>query len=193
MKRLLTLAVGAVLAGVSITALALPAFSDSWSQSTLTGTIAPGVPWAANAHDTNSWGVPGVGNAITGWPDDDGYRDFHITFDLPTGVQLATGLGTTCVGGETGGTVLCSDPYTSPWEAVFDGPNSISFYAPAGVSLDNGVGFFVNIFFTGEVPSATFSGEWTTTGRVPEPATLALLGLGLAAVGLSRRRTAAGR
>jgi len=199
MRKLSTLAVGMALAGISAVALAAPIpFSGSWSPGSLSGTLAPdGLPWVANAFGTNSWGVPGVGNATLTWPGPDGYRDFHVSFDLPDGVVIDNqDLGTDCTGGASGGTVFCvgvgADFNLTPWEVEFDGPNSISFYAPAGQSLDAGDAFFVNIFFTGAAASGSFTGSWTDTGRVPEPLSVALFGIGLAALGFSRRRNAAG-
>ncbi len=202
MKKLLNLAAGVAAAAISATVFAAPVpFSGSWSPGSSTGTIGPGtLTWTANATTnngipTNSWSVPGVGQGLSHWMGADGYRDFHIAFDLPAGVALDTRVGTNCAGGATGGTVLC-EPFPDlrglgVWDVVFDGPNSVSFYAPSGQSLDSGELFFVNILFTGPATSGRFQGSWTDTGRVPEPATVMLLGAGLAALGLSRRRSVA--
>src|SRR5262245_45800709 len=169
------LAVSMLMTGVVAPAFADISFSGSWPP--LTGTIAPGEGWAANAPGgtTNSWGSPGAGLGTLTWPTADHVTDFHVLFVLPAGVDVVFQQAANCGGGPFGGTTFCSSPFSTPWTAVSDqgSPDGISFYAPAGTFLTAGGSYFVNIFFTGPVPQASFTGSWS----VPEPASVALFGL----------------
>lgn len=178
---------GALLcAGIASTAHADIAFSGSWnSNPTTSGSMAPGLDWAANLNDTRSWGAPGVGTGTLSWPTES-VNAFHISFTLPEGVDIVYQQAQNCFGGSGGGTVFCS---TSPWIATLDGPDSISFLAPSGSSLSNLDSFFVNVFFSGDVREASFEGRWSTiSNNVPEPGIAALLGLGAMGLVALRRR-----
>jgi hypothetical protein len=183
---------GALLcAGIASTAHADIAFSGSWnSNSTTSGSIAPGLDWGANLFGTRSWGAPGVGITTLPWPSTESVNAFHISFQLPEGIDIVYQQASNCSGGSEGGTVFCSTPYLTPWIATLDGPDSISFLAPSGSSLSNTDTFFVNIFFSGDVREASFEGRWSmVSNSVPEPGVSALLGLGvLGLVALRRRR-----
>ncbi|MGE5824047.1 MAG: YncE family protein [Bacteroidota bacterium] len=72
--------------------------------------------------------------------------------------------------GQLGGNVI---PYSLAGVAQGPGFNALAGFLPAGTSIDT-------------VDGLTFQGEGTQT--VPEPATIALLGLGLAGLGFSRRK-----
>ena len=150
------------------------------------GTIAPGLGWNVNQ---DGWGTPGVNLGTLIWPTLDNIIDFHIQFELPLDVDVVFQQAANCAGSSGGGTTFCSSPFGTPWTAVSDGADAISFYAPAGEQLNIGESFFVNVFFTGgqEVDFGSFQGSWSTAA-VPEPASIALLGLGLAALGVARRR-----
>ena len=164
----------------------------SFSGTGLSGTINPGTtPWVTNANGTSSWSIPGVGNGTVALQGTDTFSDFHIAFGgLPQGATLTTNFST---GGcdDNMENIFCDNSSRVVWTGVLDGPNAISFYAPNGdPGLQPGESFYVNLFFQGGTPgeTLTFEGSWTQDGGVPEPATFALAGLGLAAIGLTTRR-----
>jgi hypothetical protein len=70
------------------------------------------------------------------------------------------------------------------WTPTVTGADSITFNSPAGPFLDPGEDYFVNIMLLAGGSGAAFNGAWTA----PEPASLALLGAGLAGFGAIKRR-----
>jgi hypothetical protein len=139
---------------------------------------------------TFGWGSPGVGLGTTTYGREVSATNFEITFfgNEIDRAQIAVGDGAGCVGTDIGGTTFCSEPFGTPWTAVLEGPSSIAFFAPAGVTLDTGESYFVNIFLVGQEGPVAFEGRWST---IPEPGTLALLGVALAGFGVMRRRKSA--
>jgi hypothetical protein len=146
------------------------------------------------------WGSPGVGFGLVPYGESTPASDFEITFSGFTvdSSQIGlSGLSDPCQGSEGGGTVFCgfSGVNLLPWTPVFNAatPNTIAFFAPAGVTLNPGETYFTNIFLEGRTlpESVSFTGAWTGGDAVPEPATLLLFGSGLVAVGsrLRQRRT----
>ncbi|HTS49689.1 MAG TPA: PEP-CTERM sorting domain-containing protein [Bryobacteraceae bacterium] len=200
-KLVVTLVVCLCAAAARADIIAIP-FSGSGSS----GTIAPGLAWSINDGGTFSFGSPGVGESVLPWPGAPtpvDITDFTITFTrLPEGVtidpaSLATP-GQDCGGGASGGTVFCSpgpgsEPfpgYTQWIPTLSNDDRTITFDAPAGISLTAGDDYFVNIFFTqSEGEAVNFTGGWSSP--VPEPMSILLLGTVTVLCTLALRRRAA--
>ena len=194
-QELKALAVAAVVAGAMV---ASPAQADYvFSGSGLTGNLFPGAePWEFNAHGSNSWGSPGVGNGTTPYSHPLAAYGFDISFTgggtiVPEEVTI--GNGAACTGGPSGGTTFCTISPTDIWIATITGPSSIAFRAQdSNFFISQGQDYFVNIMLTGGTPTS-FEGRWLTefTPSVPEPASMALFGVALAGIAAARRRRAA--
>lgn len=166
-----------------------------FSGSGASGTIAPGEPWSVNLYGTNSWGSPGKGAGTLAWTGPVGdITGLTIHFlGLPNGVAIddilfdgrKCGVGTSLCTGSSGTSL------GSPWAPTISADGStVTFDAPAGVTLGPGQAYFVNVFFSGDEGEAVdFTGGWSSP--VPEPGTVWLLGAGLAGLGdvVRRRRS----
>jgi hypothetical protein len=189
--------------------IVLSTFTGTGSSGNLNPSTAPASePWLINCSggtkDDNGelcptgdfgWGSPGIAQGLTPYTGTTPATDFEITFgSADRGFnldqnQFALIPNPGCSGDALGGTVFCTSQ-AHPWTIVFDSnhPNSIAFFAPAGESLAPGQNYFANIFLQGTLPSSiTFNGEWTAE-TAPEPASLLLLGTGLAAIAARRRK-----
>jgi len=189
LKRLVLAA--AVVAGFGTSANAL---NLTWTGSGVIGSDPLGHPWTLRSDSgTNFWGIPGIGLGVVPFcpacPPTDWVTDFHITFhDLPQGVEIIEN-GPETVGGFTLATRFNNDSQSVLWPRMIMG-NTVWFVASSNADrLDPGENFFVNVAFSGPVSAVNFTAEWTMD--VPEPATLAIFGLGLAAIGAMRRRRSA--
>ncbi|HSV55158.1 MAG TPA: PEP-CTERM sorting domain-containing protein [Burkholderiaceae bacterium] len=197
--------ISSALAAIAFAVCAAPAQADYvFSGAGMSGNLAPGVEsWsfnfdggAAAGSPGNNWGSPGVGAGLRPYSRAEAAYGFDITFVGGSGFlagSVATGNGAACAGSTFGGTTFCTISDTNIWIATVVDANTIAFRAQdESFVLETGQNYFVNIFFAGATPTS-FSGRWLTEfspdpGTVPEPGTLALLGLAAAALALTRRK-----
>ncbi len=185
---------GTFLAAVSVQASAgnIPFSGSGGGPGTLAGANETWVYDADGGFFGDNFGSPGVGNNTTTY-DGDGVHaaiGFTITFTGSLGGIDTASAGVDCGGGSFGGTVFCS---SAQWTLTTLTDDTATFMA-AGPSdyLAIGDSYFADIFFTGASGSSLptgFSGSWIyADASVPEPASLGLIGIGMAGLGLMRRR-----
>ena len=188
----LALSTGFLLATSSAQAITL-----AWGGSGASGVDPLGHTWLLDpdgaASRAVSWGMPGLGELVLPFGADL-VTDFHIAFGLPSGVTIDETPATSGTGFETT-TRFSVEPFsadtTTLWDRTIMGGDTVWFIAPdPSVFLTAGQTFFVNVIFVGgtiDPADFEFRAEWTMDA-VPEPATLTLIGLGLAGIGFAGRR-----
>jgi hypothetical protein len=163
------------------------AYGDPWTYGSTSGGITTGV-----GAGQLSWGIPGLGAGVTGYGGGTPATNFEISFVLPLGSGLSISTAPSSGYGGYNEATRFDDTTTGlEWTTDVLSANEVAFLAPAGEPLSPGDSFFVNVIFNGPASADTsvgFSAFYTEGSVVPEPATMAVLGIGLLGLGIARRR-----
>jgi hypothetical protein len=156
------------------------------------GGIATGTDPLGNTWTTTSagWGEPGIGA---------GFESFNSAgYTSPDGNANASEFDFIFLKGsrgviDAGSSVFFDFSKRQFWTASYlPSGKEVDFSAPAGQVISPGDLFFVNVGFTQPIDQSIFSfaGLWLDPSFVPEPGTLAILGLSLLGLGVLGRRKA---
>jgi hypothetical protein len=162
-----------------ITASAEAGVLCSFTGTGASGTDCLGQSWVL---DLGGWGIPGIGHGTIPFAGSETATDFHFHCIAGCGpINNSPGADTRFLVSPFGG--------GSAWGETLSGAaDTIDFVSGSvGNDLTPGKLFFVNVTVPIDPATFRFEASWTTAA-VPEPATLALLGLGLAGLGFSRRK-----
>jgi hypothetical protein len=157
------------------------AFGNPWTWNTTVGGVpGPGAGFSA-------WGTPGLGDGDAIYGGSTPADAFFISFVVDHTGATFNQTPSTTPGGYTELTRMTVNGIA--WTPVFlDSSNEVDFYAPAGVFVDPGQTFFVNIIFNQKNISGAnvgFSAAWATA--VPEAPAWAMMIVGIAGIGGTMR------
>lgn len=191
-------------AGANSPSTALGSFSDSVTQTLGVTSAPPGEQVTAQQNTNIQAGTgqfSGNGSGQIGFSVidadtvfADSFFDVFFEITLPHSYSLTGSLDTNVDGGLGVANFSLSGPTTLGFAAVNNGPVSLNssglllpgiYVLKVEARMDNGGSTSPDSFMGG---SATFDFNLSLTEEVPEPATLAIFGLGLAGLGLIRRR-----
>jgi len=128
----------------------------------------------------SAWGTPGLGYGEDVYENPVAATDFQVSFVNFSGLTIDS-TPSTSSGGYTELTRMTADGVA--WTPVING-QTVTFYAPTGVTLSAGEDYFINVVFDSKTLSGantSFTAAFSTA--VPEASTWAMLLLGFAGLG----------